>query len=414
MYKTYFRQAIAMLKQNKFISILSISGTALAIMMIMVIIVSRSINTVSIPPEDNRDKLLYSKIYIKSRPNGDLTMSSSLTYEYVKEYFYSLKTPEKIAALVAGNDRGFAKAGSIKNRIPVNMKQTDAAYWEILSHSFVKGKPFTKPDLDSGIKNAVITESLARKLYGNDEPLGKSFDLNFIPYKVVGVVKDVSKVFEFAYADVWIPYTTREAYEDARFMVMLLAKDKKDFEAIDEEVRGCERRYNAASDDLTITFMGPYDQNIQKLNVSNVFPDEKGYYRRFAFIILVLLIVPAVNLSGFSLSQMRKRTEEIGVRKAFGARKHTILTQILYENMITSLIGGIIGLILSYFTVSWLKVWLLGVATDATIPLNTLVSLPVFISAFVACMLLNLLSSGIPAYRASKMKIVDSITKKDA
>lgn len=58
--------------------------------------------------------------------------------------------------------------------------------------------------------------------------------------------------------------------------------------------------------------------------------------------------MPAVNLTGFSLSRMRKRMSEIGIRKAFGAKRHVILFQVLYENMLTSLIGGLLGLILSY------------------------------------------------------------------
>ncbi len=61
MYKIYFKQAIEMLKQNRFISIITIAGTALAIMMIMVIIVSESIKNTSIPPENNRDRTLYLK-----------------------------------------------------------------------------------------------------------------------------------------------------------------------------------------------------------------------------------------------------------------------------------------------------------------------------------------------------------------
>ncbi|WP_029906570.1 ABC transporter permease [Prevotella sp. 10(H)] len=417
MYNTYFRQAITMLKQNKFVSIISIAGTALAIMMIMVVIVSRSINSISIAPENNRDRMLYSKILLRSNPKGETMMSRGLDYESVKNYLSVLKTPEKISVISNYyNNKGLTKSSYTKNRIAADLKQTDAVYWELISLSFIEGKPFTEADFSSGIKNAVITEGLARKLFGNNTAVGNTFDLDFVPYKVVGVVKNVSKVFQFAYADIWIPYTTKEGYEESAFMTMMLAKDKKDFDAIREEVRACERRYNATvpNGEHTITFMGPYDQEIQKLNTSNVFPDEKGYYRRFVFIIIVLLLVPAINLSGFSLSRIKKRTEEIGIRKAFGAKKYTILMQVLYENMVTSLIGGIIGLILSYFTVSWLKEWLLGVGADATIPLSTVVSIPVFLAAFCACMLLNLLSSGIPAYRASKMTIVDSLTKKEA
>lgn len=57
---------------------------------------------------------------------------------------------------------------------------------------------------------------------------------------------------------------------------------------------------------------------------------------------------------------MRKRMSEIGIRKAFGAKRHVILFQVLYENMLTSLIGGLLGLILSYPMVLWLRHWLLA------------------------------------------------------
>ena len=111
-------------------------------------------------------------------------------------------------------------------------------------------------------------------------------------------------------------------------------------------------------------------------------------YRKSAIILLVLLLVPAVNLTGFSLSRMRKRMSEIGIRKAFGAKRHVILFQVLYENMLTSLIGG-------------------------EVPTGTMLPLPVFLMTFLVCILLNLLSAGIPAYRAAKMSIVDSLYQND-
>ena len=59
MYKVYFKQALLMLKQNKFISMIAIMGTALAIMMIMTIIVTDEIKEISTAPEINRNRTLY-------------------------------------------------------------------------------------------------------------------------------------------------------------------------------------------------------------------------------------------------------------------------------------------------------------------------------------------------------------------
>lgn len=131
------------------------------------------------------------------------------------------------------------------------------------------------------------------------------------------------------------------------------------------------------------------------------------------FILLILLLIPAINLSGLSLSRIKKRTEEIGIRKAFGAKKYTILIQVLFENLITSVIGGVIGLALSYVVVFQMRDWLLDIAADSTIPASTLISFPVLLAIFAVCLIINLLSAGIPAYRASRMKIINSLNQND-
>ena len=74
----------------------------------------------------------------------------------------------------------------------------------------------------------------------------------------------------------------------------------------------------------------------------------KHIVRRFILIIVILLLVPAINLSSMTLSRMRKRMTEIGVRKAFGATANELLRQVFWENLILTLLAGVLGLILSY------------------------------------------------------------------
>ena len=107
------------------------------------------------------------------------------------------------------------------------------------------------------------------------------------------------------------------------------------------------------------------------------------------------------------------RTPEIGVRKAFGAKGHIILIQILCENIITSFTGGIIGLVLSVFLIFQMRFWLLKIPSDSSIPFDTIISIPVIISVFAACVIINILSAAIPAYRASRTTIVNAITNND-
>ena len=413
MYKIYFKQAIEMLKQNKFISIITIIGTALAIMMIMVIIVSDSIKKASIPPEINRDRTMYLRYETKKSKDGNISnINSFISYKVYKTCLADLKKPELVSLqLDSWNKAVVTTAENEMERMAMELKATDANFWKIMEITFMEGSSYSEADFKSGLKKAVITEETAKKLYGNANALGKTINIDFKPYTVCGIVKDVSPIFNFTHSDIYIPYTSRGGYEEDGFQILLLAKNKSDFNAITDEIRSAERKFNAADTKWNLTLLGPYDHSTQILNTSNNEPDIKGNNRRIIFILSLLLLIPAINLSSFSLSRIKKRTEEIGVRKAFGAKKHVILVQVLYENLITSLIGGIIGLILSYGVVIWLKQWLLGIKSGSSLPIETFVSIPVFIAVFVVCMLLNLLSAGIPAYRASRIKIVDSLSK---
>lgn len=413
MYKVYFKQAIAMLKQNKFTSIITISGTAIAIMMIMVIIVSQSIKNTNISPENNRDKTLYIKWQKKEQTDKTNFRNSYVLYDTYKEYLSNLKTPELVTAICSTKNDCIASTETHPIRISLSNKLVDAAYWQLMSFSFIDGKPFTKEDFDSELKKAVITESTARELFRSTENIvGKTIQVNFKPFIVSGIIKDVSPVFEYAYADIYMPFTTIKDYAYNGYTVLILAKNKTDFQTINEEIKLAERKYNATDNEWTLNLSGPYDHKAQQMNISADIPDIKKNNRRMAFILIVLFLIPAINLSSFSISRIKKRTEEIGIRKSFGAKKYTILIQVLYENLITTVIGGIIGLALSYYAVLELKKWLLGVEAGSIIPLETLVSLNIFAGVFIACLILNLLSAGIPAYKASRMNIVESLNRK--
>lgn len=414
MYKIYFKQTMEMLKQNKFISIITIIGTALAIMMIMVIIVTDSIKTTNISPEINRDRTLYLlREWTKSKKGDGNSQNGTISYNVYKTYISEMKVPETHSAIVIEWEKSIITTPENEmERIPMDLKPTDANYWKIMSFPFASGKPFSQEDFSSGLKKAVITESTAQILFGSKDALGKTININFVPYTVIGIVKNVSPIFHYAYSDIYIPYTSRDSYESNWFRIMILAKDKHDFSLIDDEVRAMERKFNATDPEWDLELKGPYNHSAQEISRnSGNDPDMKSQIRKTVFILCVLLLVPAINLSSFSLSRIKRRTEEIGIRKAFGAKKYIILIQVLFENLITSLIGGIIGLTLSYIVVIWLKQWLLGIESDSMIPLSTFLSLPVFIAVFIVCVLLNLLSAGIPAYRASKVTIIDSLNQ---
>jgi putative ABC transport system permease protein len=368
----------------------------------------------------NRHRLLYvnSQMSIDTTGGNSNRSSSDISYHFVKEkLLLDLKSPEQISFVSTVYKLQLTWREGAKEKLETRVRVTDDAYWKIMSFSFLSGSPFDKEEFQSGVKVAVLSESMSRKLFQGDDPIGQTIEIRFIPFRVIGVVRDISPVFTLARGDIWIPVTPEFVWEPGT--VLYLARNKSDFQAIINEVRDAERKSDIVNTPQNLWIRGPYtikedqfkDQHYQ--NRAEEKQQLQTNNRKAIMIFVLLLLVPAINLTGFSLSQMRKRRAEIGIRKAFGAGNRVILFQILCENMLTSFIGGLIGLFLSYGMVFWLRHWLLEIPADASIPVAAFISWPVLATVFVVCVLLNLLSAGLPAYRTSKMAIVDSITLKE-
>jgi len=413
-----------MLKEDKVISIITILGTALAITMIMVIVLTQRIKTTNVAPEINRERTMYISYVMEKGKKNRYTNISPLNVDNYKKYISILPTPEKIS-LIMKNQNEVCVEGS-DTYYKADIKYTDAAYWNIYSFSFLTGKPFAEGEFLSGVPVAVISKGVVRKLFKDtNTALGKTFILNKKAYKVIGIVEDVPVLCQYAYAQIWIPYTST-TYNDPNYnayQTILLAKNKSDFSKIKSEVRRSEVANNPEPDRKEIRFFGPFSEKEMIINKGYADSDNPGdpdltkANIRFYLTLAVLLLIPAINLSGFSMFKVINRTSEIGIRKAFGADNKTILMQVLYENLLTSIIGGIIGLILSIITISFIKDRLFGhvnpwepqLLGENTIPVSAFISPWVFFYVFLACVLLNLLSSGIPAWRAAKLNIVEAI-----
>ena len=111
---------------------------------------------------------------------------------------------------------------------------------------------------------------------------------------------------------------------------------------------------------------------------------------------------------GVTQSAVQKRRGEMGVRKAFGATSGVLVRQVLYENSVTTLLGGAIGLILSFLLLPVCRDFLLSNA-DTTLQGDMLFKPVVFLAALLFCLLLNLLSAGIPALRIAREQIAGSL-----
>ncbi len=423
MFSQYFKQAFYLLKENKLLSFISIAGTAFSIAMIMVVVIKFRSQTASFAPEVNRERsLVFQWAGYQRRDNPNWQSNGPVSYQTAKECFKDLTIPE---AVTIYRDKETMLA-SEKNgpKMSCDVQQTDEAFWQIFEFAFVTGKPYDLADFESGLAKAVISEAVAREVFGTTDAVGRSILLNHTEYIVCGVVKNVSMLADKAYAQVWIPMSSTNALTDTwadgvmgDVRVVILARSKADFPAIREESEMLRKKYSESLPHHDMLFRDQPDTYfVASLRTSaNNYPRVKEAVRMHIIIIIVLLLVPAINLSGLTLSRMRKRLSEIGLRKAFGASRNELMIQILSENMLYSILGGIFGLILSYIGVYFMADMLFGSSWNSSLQgenqlsATFLLSPTVFFLAFLFCFVLNLLSAGIPAWRTSRKNITDSL-----
>jgi putative ABC transport system permease protein len=425
MIKQYLTQAWAGLRQQKLISAVTVVGTALSIFLIMLVVMMQQVKVAPFAPESNRDRLLHVKYgSVNNKAWGNGTANGPMAEVTVKTLYQSLKTPE---AVTIYNVLAQPTPVNVQGQpvFTVDMLQTDDVFWHIFDFSFTDGKPYDKATFDAGRPVAVLTESVARRLFGTTECAGQEFLMSYAPYRVVGVVKDVSTLATTAYAQMWIPYTsTDERTKDwnegmmGSFSCTILAHSRADFPAIREEAKRKLAEYNKqiAADDWTfLDRERPYDQEQESINFdSSSAPDVWQARRTNLIIFLILLIVPAINLSSMTHSRLRQRVTEIGVRRAFGSTRRELMTEIVSESFVVTLLAGVLGLLLSV-AFAYLGNHILF-AQPFSLTLNPpmveasiLLRPSTFAWALFFCFVLNLLSSGYPAWRASRTKIVNAL-----
>lgn len=426
MIRLYLQQSLYHLRENPVITWVSVLGTALAICMIMVIVITLQVRMVDCEPEVNRSRSLYvSTMAVKQKGTDDANSSYGfMSVQTGRECFRALASAEAVTLTSMSTKVRVALPAGAK--MTADMVQTDESFWKIFSFRFLSGAPFTKADSDAGLPRAVISASVARRIFGRTDVAGETLQLNMVDYLVVGVVADVSVLAASAYAQVWVPYNSNDALAvswrgDTMGMMhaIILAHSSADFPALRHEMEVLRRKYNEGLGKLEVFYRGQPDDRFTSLYRKwNETPDRKRIIGRYALVILILLLVPAINLSSMTLSRMRKRMAEIGVRKAFGATGFELVRQVFLENLLLTLAAGLLGLALSYAATFLLNGFLFGNSMNAYLNGDTaltagmLLSPWAFLAAFGFCLLMNLLSAGIPAWRASKMNITDAINQR--
>ena len=423
----FIRHTWREVRRQPAMNLVGLAGTAFAIFLIMVVVVVGRVDSAEYAPVSHRDRMLFTRGVDIWYDNGT-SRSSYYSMPFIQEIYGNLEGAEAMAVYGSLEEIDIAAAG--RTAFEANLRATDAGYWDVFDFDFVSGSPYKADKVGQRYGSstpAVICASVARRLYGSEDAEGREILLGHKPYRVAGVVDDVSPHAYMAYSQIWIPIegplatavpvSPEDFFGD--YQVALLARIGGDMEGISEAVR---ERYAAANrrlktQDASLKTHGqPYDHAVY-LSVGGTNSDPEPRSERLEWLVYaILLLIPAIHLSSMTNSLLRQRRMELGVRRAVGCRRMRVMRDIFVENLLVTLAGGLVGLVSSWIFILLFVDSFVGIDTwetifaDATIPPQLLFSWTTFGLAMVFCFILNLMSIGIPAFNASRMNPVEAIS----
>jgi len=414
MLKNYFKIFVKVASQNKLFTFLSLFGISLTIMFVMIFSMTISKITSGSGPEKDLKKIVFcDRIMTKRTVNGKSTNGYSISAcgrTLSETYLKKIKSADIVSMYTGAMPWEFILNGKYQKKL---QNQTDAEYWDLFEYKFLQGRPYTKEEVISGANLAVITQSLKLLIFGSDENvLGKTVHYTSMDLTVTGVVEDPPKTDQNATGDLYFPYTllkNTEAFDEylGGFNTAFKAGNSNQFSAIHDETHAMIARLDAADTTQSIFLSGPYSQ-LEKIMRGYGDPEEysKGSSLfKYLLYALAFILLPAVNLMALNFARIHERGEEIAIRKSFGAASSALRSQFLFENILMTLTGGIIGIILAYLVVGLLGSSLtISINYFNNVPLTFSFNYMVFAATLLACLIFGLLSGYLPAVRLSRMK----------
>ena len=276
-----------------------------------------------------------------------------------------------------------------------------SAEWTTISAPEVfPGRAFTAAEARTGARVAVISTLMAERLLGELDPIGKSITLNGVPFEVIGVYKDNASFLSGGERPkAVIPVQALIRYLGARAGGIGLAVKPRADVTRDEVV-----------DDVTAAIRGQRGLRPSQESSFAIITQDKlldTYNQIFGMFFLVMialsgvgLIVGGVGVVAIMMISVTERTREIGVRKALGATRGTILWQFLVEAATLTGIGGAIGLFVG---------WLAALAIRSYSPIEASIPPMAVVAALGASAFTGILFGLLPASRASRLDPVDAL-----
>jgi putative ABC transport system permease protein len=276
-------------------------------------------------------------------------------------------------------------------------------YEKVWTLNIVRGRYFTPGETMAGVSYAVIGNKIATGLFKDQDPVGKRIKVFNRFFYVIGVMarEGESNLGNSPDNQILVPLTFARRFMDTRFegynpFIAVRAKEGVSTEELSDELTGILRATRklkpSAEDDFAINEVSLLSQNFE------------GFFSvlRMAGWIIggFSILVGGFGIANIMFVSVRERTHIIGIQKSLGARNSFILFQFLFESVLLSIIGGLLGLVLVIVGTYIVKFYF---------EMDILLSQGRVIYGISVSAIIGLLSGIIPSWKASRLDPVEAI-----
>lgn len=286
------------------------------------------------------------------------------------------------------------KAGD--NTASTSMEASTPSYAEIRNLSVSSGRFINQRDQDNRYKVAVVGIDVANELYSSTDVVGQTINVNGVDFQIVGVLAAQGSSSMGSGDDrIIVPLSTAQRLTKTTsirtFYVEAKSKDTVD-EAMGYLQLFLNTKFGASSNSYRV-----FDQSSILDTVNKT---AGSLTTMLSGIAAISLLVGGIGIMNIMLVSVIERTKEIGIRKAIGAKRRTILCQFLLESAGISAIGGMLGVALGYG---------LGYLAQKILKMNVLISLNVVFGAVAFSVAVGVIFGMYPANKASKLSPMEAL-----
>ena len=277
----------------------------------------------------------------------------------------------------------------------------DNQYFTVVSRAIRVGRPFSDSELHAGAAVCIIGETVRKKLFGGQEPIGEKIRLQKLSCEVIGLLEAKGQSTMGTDRDdlVVIPLRTfqrRISGNQDIGMIQVSVREGASTEKVQSNLERLmrERRHISTSKDDNFHVMDM--KEIAKMLTGTT----KTLTALLGAVAAVSLLVGGIGIMNIMLVSVTERTREIGIRLAIGALEREVLMQFLVEAVVLSSLGGVVGIVLALTA----SVWLAGV-----LQVSFVFNAGIVIIAFLFSSAVGVLFGYFPALKAARLDPIEAL-----